>query len=62
MRARAVLDPSNFVVDGALTFFTANDGTHGTEEWMTNGTAAGTIRLDSAPAASGASCIPIPLI
>ena len=32
--------------DGANIIFTANDGTDGTEEWITGGTAATTVRLD----------------
>src|SRR5215475_13527741 len=37
-----------------LTYFAANDGTHGIELWRTNGTAAGTFMVaDLNPGASG---------
>ena len=43
-------DPANFVNASSFAakdlVFTANDGTDGTEEWITAGTAATTVRLD----------------
>ncbi|MEJ0043672.1 MAG: ELWxxDGT repeat protein [Rhizomicrobium sp.] len=35
-------NPGNFVVQGAKLFFTADDGSHGNELWVSDGTAAGT--------------------
>ncbi len=35
-------NPSSFTFVGNLMFFTANDGTHGYELWVTNGTPSGT--------------------
>jgi ELWxxDGT repeat protein len=35
-------NPSQMVVMGSATYFSANDGVHGTELWKTAGTAAGT--------------------
>ncbi len=34
--------PSDFLGVSGITYFTANDGTHGTELWKTGGTASGT--------------------
>ena len=50
-------DPSSFDIfaPAGNVVFLANDGTHGTEYWLSNGTLAGTVRLDAAPAASRAS-------
>ncbi len=51
--------PGNFsfnpVGGGTKIFFTAGDGSHGTEVWVTDGTTAGTLRMDAAPAANPAS-------
>ena len=48
-------NPSNFLSAGGGLLFTADDGVHGRQEYFTNGTAAGTVRLDSAPGSSPAS-------
>lgn len=34
--------PSGFATSSNVLYFTANDGVHGTQEWQTDGTAAGT--------------------
>jgi len=39
----AYSDPKNLTNVNGTLFFTANDGTHGTELWKSNGTAAGTV-------------------
>jgi len=46
-------NPSNFVSVGNLTYFIANDGLHGYELWVTDGTEAGTTMVkDIAPGAA----------
>ncbi|MDT9313919.1 ELWxxDGT repeat protein, partial [Limnospira sp. Paracas R14] len=37
--------PSNFTVVNDTLYFTANDGTNGTELWKSDGTQAGTVLL-----------------
>lgn len=47
-------NPRGFVRFGSLVYFTANNGTHGSELWRTDGTAQGTIMVvDLEPGASG---------
>jgi ELWxxDGT repeat protein len=46
--------PANLVVIGSTTYFVANDGTHGSELWKTDGTAAGTALVaDISPGSFG---------
>src|SRR5262245_57599686 len=48
-------DPQHLTAVGGTLFFAANDGTHGTELWKSNGTAAGTVLVkDSSPGNYGA--------
>lgn len=48
--------PRGFTTIGGLTFFSADDGTHGRELWRTDGTPEGTIMVeDTNPGASGSS-------
>jgi ELWxxDGT repeat protein len=37
--------PANFVVAGAVLYFTANDGQHGSELWRSDGTEGGTLMV-----------------
>jgi ELWxxDGT repeat protein len=46
IRRGASSDPWNLTALGRRVFFTADDGTHGEEPWMSNGTGAGTRLVD----------------
>ena len=49
-------DPHNSVTANGLTYFVADDGVHGSELWVTDGTAAGTRLVDDAlPGPDGAA-------
>lgn len=49
-------DPGDITIVGSKVFFTANDGTDGTELWETDGTTAGTMMVqDINPTGSGLS-------
>jgi ELWxxDGT repeat protein len=51
---RAASAPGLFVAAGQRAFFAANDGQHGNELWVTDGTSGGThMTLDIAPGAAG---------
>jgi ELWxxDGT repeat protein len=43
IRGAAPAGSTSYVAVGSLTFFSANDGTHGQELWETNGTSPGTV-------------------
>ncbi|HJT76930.1 MAG TPA: ELWxxDGT repeat protein [Gemmataceae bacterium] len=45
--------PANFFVAGSTLYFTANDGSHGTELWKSDGTAKGTVLVKDANPGSG---------
>jgi ELWxxDGT repeat protein len=47
--------PSGGVTIGTTYFFSANDGTHGTELWQRDGTAAGTVMVKDIIAGAGNS-------
>src|SRR5262245_13708019 len=47
--------PSQMVVIGPTTYFTANDGVHGSELWRSDGTAAGTVLVKHVVAGIGSS-------
>src|SRR5262249_20282676 len=38
-------DPSDLVVIGSTTYFSASDGVHGLELWKSDGTTAGTVMI-----------------
>ena len=47
-------NPANFAVIGSTTYFASNDGTHGSELWKSDGTAAGTVMVaDINPGSAG---------
>jgi ELWxxDGT repeat protein len=48
-------NPTDFVTIGSTTYFVANDGTHGTQLWETNGTAAGTVMVADINGTAGSS-------
>jgi ELWxxDGT repeat protein len=51
--AAASSNPEGFLRAGSKVFFRADDGAHGVEPWVTDGTAAGTKVLDIFPGSGG---------
>jgi len=53
--------PANFATIGAITYFSADDGSNGRELWKTDGTAAGTALVRDLVAGGGAVNGPLSL-